>query len=127
MDAESAMYALEDILGGFEAVGCMTVRILSDLADNAAAQSAVHAEAARIGDSRADGRAAHSLDNAADLHWGRAAMFETVRLTCSPIVPHRATKDSTIGGEGGKEEQAKVANPSQWLNLGISETCCYSY
>lgn len=30
-------------------------------------------------------------------NFARAAVFETIRLTCSPIVPHRATKDSSIG------------------------------
>ena len=29
----------------------------------------------------------------------KAAMHETIRLTCSPIVPHQATQDSEIGGE----------------------------
>ena len=38
------------------------------------------------------------LDNKKDMHLMNASMFETIRLTCSPIVPHQATRDSTVGG-----------------------------
>ena len=40
-----------------------------------------------------------SLLNTHQLHWVRAARSETIRMTCSPIVPHRATKDTSLGGE----------------------------
>ena len=33
------------------------------------------------------------------LNWTQAACYETIRMTCSPIVPHRATVDTTLGGE----------------------------
>ena len=39
------------------------------------------------------------LDNKKDMHLMNASMFETIRLTCSPIVPHQATRDSTVGGK----------------------------
>jgi hypothetical protein len=34
-----------------------------------------------------------------DPRWISAAVHETIRLTCSPIVPHVATQNSTIGGK----------------------------
>ena len=40
-----------------------------------------------------------TLDNKKDLHWMTAAIHETIRLTCSPIVPHQASKDSSINGK----------------------------
>ncbi len=40
-----------------------------------------------------------TLSHKKDLKWISAAIHETIRLTCSPIVPHVATQNSTIGGK----------------------------
>jgi len=104
MDREKAMYALEDILGGFAAVGCMTVRILYHLAQHDQAQEEVRKEADEAErQADGDGEPAFALAHGQKLHWTRAAIFETVRLTCSPIVPHRAVRDSSVAGYGVKE------------------------
>jgi len=102
INKDHAMYALEDILGGHIAVASIVMRNLVDLAGNHGADSSqqvpdVQAEIQKqlsevIGDSDI------SLNNKKDMHLMNAAMFESIRTTCSPIVPHQANKDSTIGG-----------------------------
>ena len=103
IDRPIALYALEDILGGHCAVGNITLRIINDLAennnnkeeDNCSAQELIQRELeANIGSGKTV-----SLDSKKDLHWMTAAMHETIRLTCSPIVPHQASTDSTIKGK----------------------------
>ena len=103
IDRQTALYALEDILGGHCAVGNITLRIINDLAENSktieegnhTAQEKIQYELdANIGKSNTV-----SLDSKKDLHWMTAAIYETIRLTCSPIVPHQASKESTINGK----------------------------
>ncbi len=79
-----------------------------DLCDNPDSQSSVHLEALSL--SSSSSAPAHSLVNAADLHWSRAALFETVRLTCSPIVPHRANRDTDIDGFAVKKDTVVFVN-----------------
>jgi heme/copper-type cytochrome/quinol oxidase subunit 3 len=40
-----------------------------------------------------------TLSHKKDLTWITAAVHETIRMACSPIVPHVATQNSTIGGK----------------------------
>ena len=103
IDRQTALFALEDILGGHCAVGNITLRIINDLAENnntieennyTAQERIQHELDVNIGAGKTV-----SLDNKKDLHWMTAAMHETIRLTCSPIVPHQASKDSTINGK----------------------------
>lgn len=97
MDSETALYCLEDILGGHSAVGCMVLRVLKDIAENQETQKKIKEELAHVKSATAHDIA--SLENASQLHWTRAAIFETIRRTCSPIVPHKAIKDSSVGGK----------------------------
>ena len=103
IDRPIALYALEDILGGHCAVGNITLRIINDLAENNnkieennyTAQEIIQQEL----DANIGSKKIVSLDSKQDLHWMNAAVHETIRLTCSPIVPHQASKDSTINGK----------------------------
>lgn len=107
IDRQIALFALEDILGGHCAVGNITLRIINDLAENnntntledeniSAQEIIQHELDVNLGVGKAG---TVSLDNKKDLHWMTAAIHETIRLTCSPIVPHQASKDSTINGK----------------------------
>ena len=103
IDRPTALFALEDILGGHCAVGNITLRMINDLAKNntnieeneSSAQEIIQQQIdSTIGQVKSVG-----LDSKKDLHWMTAAMNETIRLTCSPIVPHQASRDSTINGK----------------------------
>jgi len=86
------------------------MRNLVDLAENRrqtdvpGLQSLIQADvdaatdASELAEAGADAAAEVGLANKKDMHLMNAAMFETIRLTCSPIVPHQATRDSTVGG-----------------------------
>ena len=95
LTSQSALYALEDILGGHSAVANIILRILFDLAldNHDEAKKEVNKEIEQIG------RAGMiSVEDRPNLPWVVASMHETIRMTCSPIVPHQATQDSSIDG-----------------------------
>ena len=105
MSKDHALYALEDILGGHTAVMSIAVRNLVDLAENRKQsevedlQSAIQSRLDQILEENEKDSELITLSNKSDLPIMNAAMFETIRLTCSPIVPHQASKDSTVGGK----------------------------
>ena len=94
---ESALFALEDILGGSSAVANIILRILFDLAldPNADIQTQIHDQ---IDILRKPNDGLISIEEKQQIPLVVAAMHETIRMTCSPIVPHQATQDSDIGG-----------------------------
>ena len=95
--SQSALYALEDILGGSCAVANIILRILFDLAldpNRADVQDQIKEQIHNLHKSN---EGLVSIEDKVPLL--KAAMHETIRLTCSPIVPHQATQDSEIGGK----------------------------
>ena len=99
MDAEMALYSLEDILGGSAAIACMAVRGIWDLIRNPDTSREIRKEIERVEASAPPDEAVYSMSLSQNFHWARAAIFETLRMTCSPIVPHRAVRDTEIGGD----------------------------
>ena len=99
MDAEMALYSLEDILGGSAAIACMAVRVIWDLIQNPDTAKEIRKEIERVEASAPSEEAVYSMSLSHNFHWARAAIFETLRMTCSPIVPHRAIRDTEIGGD----------------------------
>ena len=99
LDADMALYSLEDILGGHTAIACMAVRVIWDLMKNGDTAREIRREIDRVEASSAAGEAVYSMSLSQRFHWARAAIFESLRLTCSPIVPHRAVRDTEIGGD----------------------------
>ena len=108
LNSQSALYALEDILGGHAAVANITLRILYDLAleDHGPVKGQVQNQINQVVNegglcnaaSNEEGQALVSFEDRPSLPWVVASMHETIRKTCSPIVPHQATQDSTIEG-----------------------------
>ncbi len=96
LTSQSALFALEDILGGHAAVANIILRILHDLSlsDHVEAKTEVSKQL----QNRPGSWDFVSSDERQHLPWVVAAMHETIRMTCSPIVPHQAAQDSTIGG-----------------------------
>ena len=88
-----ALYALEDILGGHCAVANFALRTLIDIAARPAVQGALRQE---LQDTLLGSE--FSLAERSILPFMQATFHESVRTTCTPIVPHVAIKDTTIGG-----------------------------
>lgn len=95
MNWNTAIFALEDIIGGHSAVGNLLVKILGYLATRPHVQRTAQAEIDRIETpSRYVG-----LENRGYMPYTEAIILEAIRLIASPIVPHVANQDSSIAGE----------------------------
>ena len=92
----NVLYSLEDILGGKCAVANIILRILFDLAlvSNIDTKQQITGQIHNLNNNN---KCLVSIEDKVPLL--KAAMHETFRLTCSPIVPHQATQDSDIRGE----------------------------
>ena len=93
MTEEHALYALEDVLGGHCAVSNTAVRFLIDIATRPMVQQEIRKEIKEVlpgGD--------FGLADKSKLTYLNAAFFETVRTTCSAIIPHVANRNTTIAG-----------------------------
>jgi cytochrome P450 family 307 subfamily A len=122
LSSQSALYALEDILGGHSAVANITLRILFDLALEGNLSSLMEVKQqletcqCRMSSSPKDAQEAMiSLEEKQELPWITASMHETIRHTCSPIVPHKATQDSTIGGAYTYQLIKILSNPHVYV------------
>ncbi|XP_071454955.1 cytochrome P450 307a1-like [Hetaerina americana] len=92
---DTALFALEDIIGGHSAVGNLLIKVLAFVSTRPDVQERVRAElkTALAGEKRPV-----KLSDRLAMPYTEAIVFEAIRLIASPIVPHVANKDSTIGG-----------------------------
>lgn len=94
LDFDNILFALEDLLGGSAALGNMTLRSMYYLATNPEVMKLVQKELdEHVGNSRLP----NVLDRS-EMPYIEAFMLEVLRKTSSPIVPHSATEDSSVGG-----------------------------
>ena len=98
MSFDHAMYTLLDILGGHSAVGSIATRVVLDVVRHPEVALKIQEEIAKVEAATPAQLSVYSMSNTERFHWARASIFETLRTTCSPIVPHRATRDTTLGG-----------------------------
>lgn len=95
MTWNTAMFALEDILGGHSAVGNLLIKILGYLVTRPHVQKAAQMEIDRV---ETSGRYV-GLENRGSMPYTESIILEAIRLIASPIVPHVANQDSSIAGE----------------------------
>ena len=95
MSLDHALYAIEDILGGHCAVANFAIRALIDIATRPRVQTELRAEIRSV-----LGGADFSLADKKSLTYLQATFYETVRYTCSAIVPHVANRNTSIAGWG---------------------------
>lgn len=95
MDWETALFALEDIIGGHAAIGNFLVKVFGFLVERRDIQVIAQREidAAQIEEDTV------GLDYRKAMPYVEAILLEAIRLIASPIVPHVANRDSTIGGK----------------------------
>lgn len=95
MSWNTALFALEDIIGGHAAVGNFIVKMLAYVATRPEVQKKIQEEV----DSVTLGRREVTLADRAIMPYTEATVLEVIRLIASPIVPHVATQDSSIAGK----------------------------
>ncbi|XP_015110840.1 cytochrome P450 307a1 [Diachasma alloeum] len=94
MSWNTALFALEDILGGHAAIGNFVVKILGYLAPRRHVQETAQKEIDSV----------EGVGNVVGLEYRRsmpyteAILLESIRLIASPIVPHVANRDSSVAG-----------------------------
>ncbi|XP_066149315.1 cytochrome P450 307a1-like [Euwallacea fornicatus] len=94
MDWETALFALEDIIGGHCAVGNFLTRLFAFLVQEPQVQQKIQEEI----DSFIGSERAVSISDRNQLVYTEAVIYEAIRLISSPIVPRVANQTSSIGG-----------------------------
>lgn len=97
MDWQTALFALEDIIGGHAAVSNFLVKVLAFVAPNKEVQQNIQSEVDALLNERSEKSVLISDRN--QLLYTEAVIMESLRLISSPIVPHVANQDSEIDGE----------------------------
>ncbi|XP_065351379.1 cytochrome P450 307a1-like [Cloeon dipterum] len=92
---DSALFALEDIVGGHSAVANLLVKALGFVASRPEVQERVKIEA-----DLATGNGARplTLQDRVTMPYTDAVILEAIRMISSPIVPHVSNQDSSIAG-----------------------------
>ncbi|CAG9815163.1 unnamed protein product [Phaedon cochleariae] len=91
---DSAMFALEDIIGGHTAVGNFLMKLFGFLVSEPEVQRKIQEE---IDEAVENGRLV-TIGDRNSMPYTEAVIFEAVRLIASPIVPRVANQDSSIDG-----------------------------
>ncbi|KAJ8939352.1 hypothetical protein NQ318_005713 [Aromia moschata] len=90
---ETALFALEDIIGGHSAVGNFLVKLFAFLANEPEVQRRIQKEIDEVvGDREV------TIADRSSLPYTEATIFEAIRLIASPIVPRVANQKSSIDG-----------------------------
>ncbi|BES87892.1 cytochrome P450 [Nesidiocoris tenuis] len=93
MDFNTAMFALEDIVGGHSAIANLIVKIIGFVAQNPQVQKRIQEEADSIAPNRSV-----SLTDRSQMPYTEATVLEAIRHISSPIVPHVANQTSDVAG-----------------------------
>ncbi|XP_015439111.1 PREDICTED: cytochrome P450 307a1-like [Dufourea novaeangliae] len=94
MSWNTALFVIEDIIGGHSAIGNLLVKVLGFIATRPDVQRMAHEE---IDSLKIAGNYV-GLENRGSLPYVEAIILESIRVIASPIVPHVANQDSSIAG-----------------------------
>lgn len=97
LSRNTIIFMLEDFVGGHSAVGNLVMLALAYIAKDPAIGAKIQSEADTIS---SNGRRSITLMDMAELPYTMATIFEVLRYSSSPIVPHVATEDTVIAGFG---------------------------
>ncbi|KAG8313112.1 hypothetical protein J6590_010206 [Homalodisca vitripennis] len=106
MSYNTALFALEDIIGGHSAVGNFIIKILAYIATKPEVQRRIQEEV----DSATMGTRDVTLADRAIMPYTEGTVMEVIRLIASPIVPHVATQDSSVAGFQVKKDTLVFLN-----------------
>uniref|UniRef100_A0A182N8Z5 Cytochrome P450 n=1 Tax=Anopheles dirus TaxID=7168 RepID=A0A182N8Z5_9DIPT len=94
---DTIMYMLEDFLGGHSAIGNLVMLALGYVAKHPEVGQRIQREIDRITEC---GKRNVTLYDTESMPYTVATIFEVLRYSSSPIVPHVATEDTCIAGYG---------------------------
>lgn len=102
-DYESSLYQMGDLIGGNSAVGNLLYRLLGYLALNQQCQQRIYEEAVQALEhsnrTNNEDEQTIRLKHRNLMVYTEASILEALRLASSPIVPHVAVQNGTIGGK----------------------------
>ncbi|XP_068212936.1 cytochrome P450 307a1-like [Palaemon carinicauda] len=93
-DWDTILYIVEDLLGGSSAISNIIMRFLGFVLVNPGTMEKLHEEI----DDVIGRNQTPTLSDRSNMNYSRAVLYEVLRMTSSPIVPHVASEDATIGG-----------------------------
>lgn len=96
------IFELEDFLGGHSAVGNLTMLSLAAVARHPEVAARIQQEV----DAVTAGARTVTLADRPAMPYTEAAILEALRVASSPIVPHVATQDTSIGGKFTNSDEA---------------------
>lgn len=97
MEWETALFALEDIIGGHSAVGNFLVKVFGYVVQNQHVLKKIQQEVDETIKYK-ESNASIELSDRNEMPYTEAVIMEALRMIASPIVPHVANQNSTIGG-----------------------------
>ncbi|XP_023169214.2 cytochrome P450 307a1-like [Drosophila hydei] len=97
MCRNTIIFMLEDFIGGHSAVGNLIMLVFAYIAKDPAIGRHIQFEADVISNR---GERSITLEDMEHMPYTMATIFEVLRYSSSPIVPHVATEDSVISGFG---------------------------
>lgn len=98
LEWDTALFALEDIVGGHAAVGNFLIKVFGYIVTNDEIQRKLYEEICSV--LNEDGRVLSQIEltDRRKMPYTEATIMEALRMISSPIVPHVANQDSTVGG-----------------------------
>lgn len=97
MEWETALFALEDIIGGHSAVGNFLVKVFGYVVQNQHVLKKIQQEVDETINYK-ESNSTIELSDRNQMPYTEAVIMEALRMIASPIVPHVANQNSTIGG-----------------------------
>ena len=95
----TALFALEDVIGGHSAVGNFLVRVLCYIVRNPASQVKIQDEIDSVTNYEVGRFRKVNISDRNKLPYTEAVILEAVRLISSPIVPRVANQNTSISGK----------------------------
>lgn len=132
---DTIIFMLEDFIGGHSAIGNLVMLALAYVVRNPEIGKQIQAEIGKI----TDNKRSVSLYDIESLPYTVATIYEVLRYSSSPIVPHVATEDAAIAGFGVTKgtvvfinnyelntsekywDKPKEFNPDRFINKSGSE------
>lgn len=102
LDMNTALYALEDIIGGHSAIANFLIKVISYLIENPHVQIKIQEEINSLllnNDNENKENFIIDLTHKNSMQYTQAVIMEALRLIASPIVPHVSNQDTTVNGK----------------------------